>query len=284
VVACTTSVRVELPRLIVGHRLRLSAAKMKITFELNPPKIVKDHHFNLVLLNQEIQKFTKRACQLLDLVDGIHLTDSVLGIPRISSVTAAGIIRKIGNHLNLSCSVRVRDRNYTSICQFVSDAILIGVKGVLVLMGDDPADGSRNLGLKPTSVLKMLYYEKFNAAIDFYLTIPAKIKGASCIQKKIDAKPSAFVTQSIASLSDLGEIVDVARLHEIPVVACIMVPSTNNQTSAEMIGLDWKEYQNNAVDFIRDAGDLASEILLTSPNSFRAGLELIETLRKNRPN
>ena len=253
---------------------------MKITFELNPPKIVKDHHFNLVLLNQEIQKFTKRASELIDLVDGIHLTDSVLGIARISSVTAANLIKETGNHLNLSCSVRARDRNYSSICQIVSDAILIGVKGVLVLMGDDPVDGSRNLGLKPSSVLKMLYYEKYNLVIDFYLTIPAKIESRASIQTKIDAKPSAFVTQSIASLTDLGEIVDVVRSHKIPVVACIMVPSKNNQTSAEMIGLDWKEYQNNAVDFIIEAGDLASEVLLTPPNSFQSALELLERLRK----
>jgi hypothetical protein len=59
-----------------------------------------------------------------------------------------------------------------------------------------------------------------------------------------------------------------------------MVPSNNNQKSAETIGLDWKEYQNNAVDFIKEAGDLANEVLLTSPNSFRSGVELLERLRK----
>ena len=50
--------------------------------------------------------------------------------------------------------------------------------------------------------------------------------------------------------------------------------------SAETIGLDWKEYQNNAVDFIKEAGDLANEVLLTSPNSFRSGVELLERLRE----
>jgi hypothetical protein len=59
-----------------------------------------------------------------------------------------------------------------------------------------------------------------------------------------------------------------------------MVPSKNNQTSAEMIGLDWKEYQENAVDFVRDAGNLAREVLLTSPNSFQSGRELLERIRK----
>jgi 5,10-methylenetetrahydrofolate reductase len=253
---------------------------MKISFELNPPRIIKDRHFDLVLLNREIQKFTKRASELVQLVDGIHLTDSVLGIPRISSVTAANFIKGTGNPLTLSCSVRVRDRNYTSICQFVSDAILIGVERVLVLKGDVPVDGSVDSGLKPSSVLKILYKEKYNSVIDFYLTIPAKVRCPSSIQKKIDAKPSAFVTQSIASLAELGEIVDLARSHKIPVVACIMVPSKNNQTSAEKIGLDWKEYQNNVVDFIIKAGDLASEVLLTSPNSFQSALELLEKLPK----
>lgn len=251
---------------------------MKISFELNPPRIVKDKCFNLELLNHDIQKFTKRASELIHLVDGIHLTDSVLGIPRISSITAANFIKGTGNPLKLSCSVRVRDRNYTAICQFISDAILIGIKGVLILMGDDPI-GSKDLGLRPSSVLNRLYYEKYNSQIDFHLTIPTKIKSSSShIQKKIDAKPSAFITQSIASLAELGEIVDLARPHKIRVVACIMVPSKDNQTSAEKIGLDWKEYQNNVVDFVIQAGELADEVLLTSPNSFQSGIELLKGL------
>jgi len=147
-------------------------------------------------------------------------------------------------------------------------------------MGDDPVDGPKDLGLKPSSVLKMLYDERYNSVIDFNLTIPSKINNASYIQKKIEARPSAFVTQSISSLADLGQIVDLAKSHNILVVACIMVPSKKNQSSAERIGLDWKEYQNNAVDFILQAGNLASEVLLTSPNSFLSGLELLEKLHK----
>jgi hypothetical protein len=56
-----------------------------------------------------------------------------------------------------------------------------------------------------------------------------------------------------------------------------MVPSKNNQTSAEMIGLDWKEYENNAVK----AGDLANEVMLTSPNSFKSAVELLDRLPNN---
>ncbi len=61
---------------------------MKISYELNPPKLVKNEYFEISLLQKEIRNLIERAFSLNGLVDGIHLTDSVLGVPRLSSVTA----------------------------------------------------------------------------------------------------------------------------------------------------------------------------------------------------
>src|SRR5918996_2689653 len=105
---------------------------MNINFELNPPKIVKDEHFDAVTLREGIQHLVERAGKLVGYVNGIHLTDSVLGVPRVSSLTAASfIIRNLSKYPSLSCSVRTRDRNFTSICQFVYDAILLRVDSLL---------------------------------------------------------------------------------------------------------------------------------------------------------
>jgi hypothetical protein len=86
------------------------------------------------------------------------------------------------------------------------------------------------------------------------------------------------VTQSISSLADLGEIVDLAKPYGIRVVACIMVPSEKNAQSARMIGLDWSGYQKEPAEFVKKAGRMASGVLLTSPNSFSSGLELLRQL------
>src|SRR5919205_3911604 len=118
---------------------------MKISYELNPPKIMIGDGsggdcFDAMRLNQEMQILLNRSSELANLVNGIHLTDSVLGIPRVSSITAASyIIKNAGIRLKLSCSVRTRDRNFTSFCQFVTDAILVGVESLLILRGDKPA-------------------------------------------------------------------------------------------------------------------------------------------------
>lgn len=254
---------------------------MKITYELNPPKVIRGDYFDLLRLNQEMEYLSSRASSLSGFVDGIHLTDSVLGIPRVSSVTAASHIKRSGCSLNLSCSLRVRDRNLTSTSQFVCDAILIGVKSLLILIGDEPLDGPKDSGLKPSDVLNILHSKKYDTAVDLNLSIPNKIKNRSSIQKKIEARPHAFITQSIVSLSELEEIVDIAKPLGIKVVACIMAPSEKNKSSADMIGLNWKEYEKNPIDFIRQAGKIANEVLVTSPNSFTSGIDLLKELKKN---
>jgi 5,10-methylenetetrahydrofolate reductase len=254
----------------------------KVAYELNPPKIVKGEKFDLAQLKGNIQEMTDRASQLCGLVSGIHLTDSVLGIPRVSSVTAARYIKgRIDAETSLSCSIRVRDRNFPSLCQTVSDAILTGAESVLILMGDEPADRLGDSGLRPSTAVRMLKKEGYDLNIKLDLSFPAKVKDKSApsIRNKLDVVPHSLVTQSISSLSDLGEITDLAKPYGINVIAVVMVPSEKNRQSASLIGLDWSEYESNPVDFIRQAAKLADIVLLTSPNSFASGLQILRQLK-----
>ena len=73
-------------------------------------------------------------------VNSLHITDSVLGIPRISSLHGASLIREnIKNEkIILSCSVRTRDRNINSLIQFATQSIFLKIKDLLFIMGDKP--------------------------------------------------------------------------------------------------------------------------------------------------
>src|ERR671922_1996154 len=81
---------------------------MKVAYELNPPKIATGERFDLMQLNGNIHAMVDRASQLSGLISGIHLTDSVLGITRMSSITAARYIKvHMDTEARLSCSIRV---------------------------------------------------------------------------------------------------------------------------------------------------------------------------------
>lgn len=261
----------------------ISFRGMKVLYELNPPKIVRGDKFDLDQLNNDLKVMGGRASQLAKLADGIHLTDSVLGIPRISSITAAAFIQKSpgAGAIRFSCSLRVRDRNFTALSQAVSDAILAGVENLLILLGDRPPEAASDSELKPSTAVKMLKREGYDQRIKLDLSFPARISDcpSRSIQSKLDARPHSFVTQSISSLTELGEIADLAKPHDIKVAAVIMVPSEKNRQSAAMIGLDWSSYEKNPADFVKNAGRIADRILLTSPNSFRSGLELLGQLK-----
>jgi 5,10-methylenetetrahydrofolate reductase len=258
---------------------------INVSYELNPPKIVKGERFDLGQLKGSIEEMTNRALQLRGLVNKIHLTDSVLGIPRISSVTAARYIKEhidAGEEVRLGCSIRVRDRNFPSLCQAVSDAILIGADSVLILMGDEPVDNLGDSGLRPSAAVRMLKKEGYDLKIKLDLSFPARVKdkSAQSIKNKLNVAPHSLVSQSISSLSDLGEITDLAKPYGIKVTAVVMVPSEKNRQSASLIGLDWSEYEKNPVDFIREAAKMVDSVLLTSPNSFASGLQLLRGLKQ----
>jgi 5,10-methylenetetrahydrofolate reductase len=250
----------------------------KIRFELNPPKTVQNRYFEVHDLHKSLASAVNRANELVGLVDGIHVTDSVLGVPRISGISFAHFIRRGGNTLPISCSVRARDRNYTSFMQFVGDAILMGLESILILKGDELGPDSSTSNLKPTEILKILQSEKYDEHIHFSLAVPSKARDKVRIEKKIRSRPYALVTQSIESLADLGELSDLAKQHGIRIVACIMVPTEKNLNSARMIRLDWREYSNDPVSFIIEATKIADEVLLTSPNHFAAAVDVLKVI------
>jgi 5,10-methylenetetrahydrofolate reductase len=252
---------------------------LKVAYELNPPKIARDGKFEIRSLNADMDVLAGRARQVARLAGGIHLTDSVLGVPRLSSITAASFVRKVAKNATLSCSVRTSDRNAITLCQAAADAIMAGVDSLLILLGDAPSDG-RNSGLKPSSAVTMLREEGFGKKVKLNLSFPARIENidSPAVQNKLAAKPHAFVTQSISSLSDLAGIVDLAKPYGIRVVPCIMVPSEKNLQSAKMISLDWSGYEKEPAEFVKKAGRIAGSVLLTSPNSFGSGLELLKEI------
>jgi hypothetical protein len=59
-----------------------------------------------------------------------------------------------------------------------------------------------------------------------------------------------------------------------------MIPSSKNKASAKNINLDWSNYENNIEEFIKQAYIICGEVMITSPNSFNDGVEIIKRLSK----
>ena len=250
---------------------------MTIIYELNPPKVIQDTVLSHKELQDSVEKFKERASKISKVCDGIHVTDSVLGIPRISPITAGFFVKNSNDKTKISASVRVRDRNHTSITQTVCDAILLNLNGVLIIKGDPPPTGPKDSRLVPSEVVKQFNEQGFDKKIDLYLSISGN-PNFDKIQKKIEAQPKGFVTQVISSVDQVANIVDKLKPQGFRIIPCVLLASGLNQKSANMLNLDWSEYSKDMVGFVKEIHKIAGDVLLSSPNDFKGALELLGKL------
>ena len=250
---------------------------MTITYELNPPKVIQDTVLSHQELQQSVDKFREKAVEIGKVCDSIHVTDSVLGIPRISPITAGFFIKNSNNKIKISASIRVRDRNQTAITQTLCDAILLNLNGVLILKGDPPPIGPKDSGLVPSEVVKQFNEQGFNKKIDLYLSLSSN-PDFEKIHKKIEAQPKGFVTQVVGSVDQVTKIVDKLKPQGFRIIPCVLLASDLNQKSAKMLNLDWSNYRKDVVGFVKEVNKIAGNVLLSSPNDFNEAVKVLKSL------
>ena len=242
---------------------------MTIRYEINPPKISDDVQNARNVLFERI-KMISSVC------NRIHLTDSVLGIPRVSPFEIARQIRESNKNIKLTCSLRVRDRNLNDIEKIVQQSVGM-VDGILVLMGDKSDTISNKAELVPSQVVKTLNDNGLGKKIELFLSIPSN-PNFTKIQKKINAKPMGFFTQVIHSKDQIEKIANRLKPNDFKIIPCLLLPSQNNLKSAEFLKIDWSNYKENIGEFINEIHSITDDILITSPNDFKRAYETISKL------
>ena len=242
---------------------------MTIRYEINPPKISDDGQDVRNVLFERIRTISS-AC------NAIHLTDSVLGIPRVSPFEIARQIRESNKNIKLTCSLRVRDRNLNDIEKIVQQSVGM-VDGILVLMGDKSDTISNKAELVPSQVVKTLNDNGLGKKIELFLSIPSN-PNFTKIQKKIDAKPTGFFTQVIHSKDQIEKIASRLKPNGFKIIPCLLLPSQNNLKSAEFLKIDWSNYKENIIGFINEIHSITDDVLITSPNDFKGALETLSKL------
>jgi len=242
---------------------------MTVRYEINPPKISDDGQDVRNVLFERIETISSVS-------NGIHLTDSVLGIPRVSPFEIAKQIRESNEKIKLTCSLRVRDKNLNDIEKIVQESVGT-VDGILVLMGDKSHTTSDTAELVPSQVVKALNDNGLSKKIELFLSIPSNPNFAK-IQKKIDANPVGFFTQVIHSKEQIEKIVGSLKPNNFKIIPCLLIPSQKNLKSAEFLKIDWSNYKEDITGFINEIHSITDDILITSPNDFKRAYETISKL------
>ena len=244
---------------------------MTIRYEINPPKTT-DPPSRIELLDERIEKISKFC-------DGIHVTDSVLGIERISPLIIGAEIKQKFPDLIVTISLRVIDKTISQIIDFTDAAIQAKIDGILVLMGDPSHDNDYKSGVIPSGAVNELVQNGYDEKINLYLSLPSK-PNFEKISKKVNSNPKGFVTQVIHDVSQVQRIFDYLNPKNFKLIPCILFPSSKNDRSAEFLNLDWSNYENNFSSFVLEIESITGDVLVTSPNDFKGALDFLTRLQK----
>jgi len=243
---------------------------MTVRYEINPPKIGGNN-------DAQIAKLEDRIEQISNFCDGIHVTESVLGIPRIPPLEIAKNIKEKKPELKVTVSLRTIDKTNQKIHSILDKLIENNIDGVLVLMGDPPIDAKSNSRLFPSRVVEELTQDGYKEKIEIFLSIPNK-PNFQKITKKINAEPNGFVTQVIHNYEQAEKIYNYLNPQKFEVIPCILFPSDNNLKSAEFLKLDWSNYKENFTQYVNQIHKLTNDVLITSPNDFKGILDFFSSL------
>jgi 5,10-methylenetetrahydrofolate reductase len=109
-------------------RARLSAGRFVLTAELDPPR------------SPDLARAIQRARRMAGVVDAINLTDGSLAKVRCSGIAAAAVIQRESG-VETIAHVTCRDRNIIALQADLLGAAALGIRNILVLGGDPPAQG-----------------------------------------------------------------------------------------------------------------------------------------------
>ena len=250
---------------------------MTLLYEINPPKITPNSNLSAEQSLKLLDKVKTRVSEISNVCDGLHFTDSVLGIPRISPITTGDLIRKSNEKIKITVSLRVRDKNLNTLTQLMEDVVSSRLNGVLILKGDASPNEQSDSGLIPSKTVKHFKELGFDKKMDLYLSLPSN-PDFNKIQKKIDVEPTGFITQVIQTTDEVSRITDNLKSKGFRIIPCVLLPSEKNAKSADLLKLNWSEYKNSVQDFIKQVHQIAGDVLITSPNDFNFAREILGSL------
>ena len=197
---------------------------MAIRYEINPPKISDNV--------ERLEKLYSRIEQMSKVCSGIHLTDSVLGIERISPIIIATESKQKIPDLSITISLRVIDKSLEQITNVTQASIEANLDGVLVLMGDPSQTSNHNSGIFPSQAVQHLNDLEYDKKTEIFLSLPSN-PNFEKISKKVNAKPHGFVTQVIHSISQVQRITDYLSPKGFKIIPCLLFPSEKNKNQQD---------------------------------------------------
>jgi 5,10-methylenetetrahydrofolate reductase len=207
---------------------KIRSGHFVVTSELTPPKGI------------DLSDFFAKADALKDYVDAVNITESPRARMAVEPKSVAHLLQNRG--IEAIVQMTARDRNRIAIQADLLGASLLGIGNFLFMTGDDPKNGDQPeaKGVFDLTTLEMLQAARamrggrdmagneLHGAPQVFLGAtmnpgaPDFMREVQNTRRKMDSGAQFFQTQAIYDTDSLAQMLDAARLDDIPLLAGVI--------------------------------------------------------------
>ncbi len=207
---------------------KIRSGQFVVTCELTPPKGI------------DLHDFFAKADALQGSVDAVNITESPRARMAVEPKSVAHLLQDRG--IEAIVQMTARDRNRIAIQADLLGASLLGIGNFLFMTGDDPKKGDQPeaKGVFDLTTLEMLQAARalrggrdlagneLHGAPQVFLGAtmnpgaPDFMREIDNTRRKIDSGAQFFQTQAIYHTDALAQMLDAAKLNDIPLLAGII--------------------------------------------------------------
>jgi 5,10-methylenetetrahydrofolate reductase len=207
---------------------KIRSGHFVVTSELTPPKGI------------DLSTFFAKADALKGSVDAVNITESPRARMAVEPKSVAHLLQDRG--IEAIVQMTARDRNRIAIQADLLGACVLGIGNFLFMTGDDPKNGDQPgaKGVFDLTTLEMLQAARalrggrdlagndLHGAPQVFLGAtmnpgaPDFMREVENTRRKIDAGAQFFQTQAIYNTDSLAQVLDAAKLDNIPLLAGVI--------------------------------------------------------------
>lgn len=223
-------------------------------------------------------KFEEWLESIKGLVDGVHIPDSPLGVPRTHPLALSVLAMKHG--ISPTCHLRLMDINKVAFISLIRGALVLSIKRLLFVRGDPPK-------IRDTTVVTDLTTEDAIKFVKKELKLKELIVGATLnvkfsmnkILKRLESGADFYLAMHCYSPEDISdELLKELKVRNAKLYSYFIVETKKNRGIIRSFLKDLPiNYSKNMMERFESFDGLVDGLVVTSPGDFEGSLNVLRS-------
>ncbi|RLG77289.1 MAG: hypothetical protein DRO12_02655 [Thermoprotei archaeon] len=229
------------------------------------------------LVPKKLSKFVEILREVSNYADGVDIPDSPLGKPSPSSPVVSGAIKALYPNLKVIAHIRLADINELALLAQIKALTMLGVDGVVVTRGDQPAVGSSTSNISSEQALRIVR-ENLRSSVKLGAVLSLRYPREDILSRLRAGFDFFLVTRlSHESFEKFLDICETARHYGTKLYPYVIIATDKNVDIMKILSQPYVK-ADEVPRFVDRLRGVVDGVVLSCPRDYETLLNLLKSI------